>query len=130
MVVLPHRDVSVWGETSRPIEIIVEHCVSEVKAADVLVAIAAESFGAHVEIGVALGVGLPVLLITSTSVPQSFFAGGLCESALVTKVAVSDLDLRGPLSDEAVRSIANSVLTIMSKMTAPKDASVERARAG
>jgi hypothetical protein len=87
-VFLPHRDVSMWGHRQISPPMVVEECIEAVLKSDLVVALLAESFGTHVEVGAALGRGIPTIVINSCDARQSYFGGGIAASELVTEIVI------------------------------------------
>jgi hypothetical protein len=82
-VFLPHRDINGWGQRTQSAADIARKCIEEVAKADYFVGIIAESFGSHLELGVALGMGKPSVVLVPTRVPLSFFGTGVASSGRV-----------------------------------------------
>lgn len=76
-VMLPHRDINRWGKRSLPTSEVARRCLTEVAEADCFIGLIAESFGSHAELGYALGLGKPSLILISSSDPTSFFGRGM-----------------------------------------------------
>lgn len=111
-VFLPHRDVSAWGDREIGPGVVADECLQAVMASDVVVALMAESFGTHVEVGAALGCGVPTVVVRSTSSTESFFASGVASSSWVGELVVSALDeLPGAVRSEAFRKALDNATT-------------------
>lgn len=90
-VFLPHREVSQWGSREvTPGEVAVE-CLAGVASSDAVLAILGESFGTHVEVGMALGLGIPTVVVRSKQRNESYFGSGVADSGLVAPLTLSDL---------------------------------------
>ena len=76
-VLLPHRDINRWGKRSLPGSEIARRCLAAVADADCFIGFIAESFGSHAELGYALGLGKPSLLLLSAGDTTSFFGEGV-----------------------------------------------------
>jgi hypothetical protein len=87
-VFLPHRDVSEWGARRITPGDVVRECLSAVKESDVVVALLEESFGTHVEVGVALGMGIPVVVVRCQDQAQSYFGGGIGPASLAGELVI------------------------------------------
>lgn len=74
---LPHRDISKWGKRRITPEHLTELCSAYVRDADILIAIPGLSQGSHYELGLAIGISKPVIVIQCDEVPSSFVASGL-----------------------------------------------------
>src|SRR5207253_5741573 len=61
--VLPHRDVNEWGDRVVMPEDAANECTKHVFGSDVLVTFPGTSLGAHYEMGIAIGYGIPVILL-------------------------------------------------------------------
>ena len=93
-VLLPHRDINRWGSRMLPAGEIATQCLHAVAAADYFVGLIAESFGSHAELGYALGLGKPSLVLVSEANPTSFFGTGLAamdEVAILRATSIPDL---------------------------------------
>ena len=90
-VFLPHRDVSWWGEREVSPGVVARECLEAVVASDVVVAVMGESFGTHVEVGVALARGIPVVAVRCNTAAESFFALAVAESPWVGVLSVPTL---------------------------------------
>lgn len=90
-VFLPHREVSQWGSREiTPGEVAAE-CLSAVASSDAVLAILGESFGTHVEVGMALGLGIPTVVVRSKQKTESYFGAGVADSGFVAPLVLSDL---------------------------------------
>ncbi|MDB5438334.1 MAG: deoxynucleoside kinase [Caulobacteraceae bacterium] len=76
-VLLPHRDINRWGKRSLPGSEVARRCLAAVADADCFVGLIAESFGSHAELGYALGLGKPSLILVSSGDATSFFGQGM-----------------------------------------------------
>lgn len=98
-VMLPHRDINRWGNRALPASEIASRCLASVETADVFIGLVAQSFGCHTELGYALGLRKPVLILSTSTLPTSFFGAGVA-----TMPAVSTLEARSfPQLVEALR---------------------------
>lgn len=84
-VLLPHRDINRWGKRSLPSSEVARRCLAGVAEADCFIGLIGESFGSHAELGYALGLGKPSLVLLSAREPASFFGEGM---AALTGVAM------------------------------------------
>lgn len=91
-VFLPHRDVSEWGERDITPGDVARECLEAVMASDAVVAFMGESFGTHVEVGAAVGAGIPTVVVRSGTSTESFFASGVASSSFVGELVVDALD--------------------------------------
>lgn len=90
-VFLPHRRVSYWGSREiTPGEVAAE-CLAAVASSDAVLAILGESFGTHVEVGMALGLGIPTVVVRSKQRTESYFGSGVADSGFVAPLMLSDL---------------------------------------
>ncbi len=90
-VFLPHREVSRWGSREiTPGEVAAE-CLSGVALSDAVLAILGESFGTHVEVGMALGLGIPTVVVRAKQKAESYFGAGVVDSGFVAPLVLSDL---------------------------------------
>ena len=90
-MLLPHRDINGWGKRAYPASEIAAKCLDAVAASDFVVALLAESFGSHLELGVALGLNKPSLILAVDKIPQSFFGKGLVESGRVRAIRAKSI---------------------------------------
>ena len=74
---LPHRDVNKWGDRTLTPSQGAAECTKHVFESDVLIALPQLSLGAHYEVGIAIGYGLPVIILMSSSGDTSFIMQGL-----------------------------------------------------
>ena len=88
---VPHRDISRWGARELSAGQVAKECVEAVMKSQLLVAYLGASFGTHVEVGVALARGIPIVAISSEESDQSFFGGGIMESRMVARVSVRQI---------------------------------------
>jgi deoxyadenosine/deoxycytidine kinase len=107
---IPHRDINGWGENELTAEQVAEACTSHVFASDIMVAFPATSFGTHYEIGLAIGYGIPTLLLLPNEETTSFIMEGLVTYDSVQVVNYgSKLDLaeslRLKISDLVAKSL-------------------------
>jgi nucleoside 2-deoxyribosyltransferase len=87
-VFLPHRDVSAWGARRITAADVVRECLSAVRKSSLVIALLEESFGTHVEVGVALGMGIPVVAVRCQDQAQSYFGGGIGPSSLAGELVI------------------------------------------
>lgn len=74
--VLPHRDVNAWGTKTLKPEQAMRTCTDHVRACDMIVVLLGMSQGAHYELGIALGMGKPAVVLLPDDLPASFLANG------------------------------------------------------
>lgn len=106
-VFLPHRDVSQWGARCIAPGDVVRECLAAVAESDLVIALLEESFGTHVEVGVALGKGIPVVIVRCQDETQSYFGGGIGPSSLAGELVIPTMRsladyLHGTAFDEAL----------------------------
>ena len=75
-VMLPHRDINNWGKTYYPTEFITPRITEGVANASAIVAIPGNSLGVHMELGIAIAKGIPVVVFDTKDFPGSFFVKG------------------------------------------------------
>lgn len=98
-VFLPHRDINRWGDRVLSPKRAASECTRHVFSADVLIALPQLSLGAHYEIGVAIGYGLPVLVLIQGDEPTGFLTPGLSSVGDTTVVPFDGIEgLRARLS--------------------------------
>ena len=88
-VLLPHRDINRWGSRALAPSEVASRCLAAVAASDCFIGLIAESFGSHAEMGYALGLGKPVLVLSSESDATSFFGSGIAAMPKVAVIAAS-----------------------------------------
>lgn len=74
---LPHRDLNRWGNRSLAPQDVADACVQLVRACDGFLGVLGQSFGAHVEVGVALALGKPTVLVEVDELNRTFLGHGL-----------------------------------------------------
>lgn len=74
---IPHRDVNKWGHKTVLPGDVFESCKLAVQHADLVVAVLGYSPGAHFEVGLAQGLGKPVISIQCSEIPTSYLAKGM-----------------------------------------------------
>jgi deoxyadenosine/deoxycytidine kinase len=89
--ILPHRDISGWGNRTLRPGAVARECLQAVRRASLVVAFLSTSFGAHVEVAAALAWGIPVILIWDDGVTESFFARELRQARLCGQLRISDV---------------------------------------
>ena len=88
---LPHRDINRWGDRQLTPEQGASECTRRVFDSDVLVALPQTSLGTHYEVGLALGYGLPVIVLVPDADATSFIMQGLGSLPTVLVVTFSSL---------------------------------------
>ena len=73
-VLLPHRDINRWGSRTLPASQIASRCLAAIEGADAYIGLVGHSFGSHAELGYALGMGKPCIILIAQSLPTSFLA--------------------------------------------------------
>jgi deoxyadenosine/deoxycytidine kinase len=111
---IPHRDVNLWGRKTVLPNDVYAHCMLAVQKADLVVAILGHSPGAHFEVGLAQGLGKPVLLIHCSEIPPSYLATGMSFAAKRTFIARCERvrDIPSVLTRPNVETFLKSVLTV------------------
>ncbi len=87
---IPHRDVNKWGHKTVLPGDVFGHCKLAVQQADLVVAVLGHSPGAHFEVGLAQGLGKPVLSIQCSEIPTSYLATGMAIAPRSSFVAVCE----------------------------------------
>lgn len=105
-VLLPHRDINRWGRRALPATEVADRCLDAIAACDYFVGLIGESFGSHVEMGMALGMDKPALLLVPDNVPISFFGAGVTGTGRVRVLKgrglseiIKKIRLQDPLHD-------------------------------
>ena len=75
-VLLPHEEINNWGKTSYPTEYITPKITDGVANATALIAIPGDSIGVHLELGIAIAKGIPIVIFDIKDFPSSFFVKG------------------------------------------------------
>lgn len=91
-VCLPHRDINKWGSRSMTGKQVAEECIDQVLDSDIVVALLGKSYGAHVEVGSAIGYGIPIVVITLDETGNSFFGEGLSKSKFVEHLTFNNME--------------------------------------
>lgn len=76
-VLLPHRDVNLWGRKQLTPDEALKECTHHVSTSDLFVGLLGNSCGAHYEFGIALASGKPCIVIEAEEVSSSFLASGV-----------------------------------------------------
>lgn len=90
-VFLPHREVSRWGSRDIAPAGVAMECLTAVASSDAVIAILGESFGTHVEVGMALGCGIPTVIVRSSGCNESYFGLGVAASNLVSALVLTEV---------------------------------------
>lgn len=91
-VFLPHRDVSRWGARNVAPADVASESLAAVATSHVMIAILGESFGTHVEVGTALGLGIPTIIVRLAGGSESYFGSGVAESELVSTIVLPSVE--------------------------------------
>ena len=75
-ILLPHRDINNWGSTPYDSHYLTPRIIKAVEHATALVAIPGSSIGVHLEIGVAIAKGIPIVIFDTQDLSSSFFVEG------------------------------------------------------
>ncbi|MFC4858683.1 nucleoside 2-deoxyribosyltransferase [Actinophytocola glycyrrhizae] len=116
-VFLPHRDVSAWGARRITAGDVVRECLSAVKESNLVIALLEESFGTHVEVGMALGMGIPVVTVRCQDQAQSYFGGGIGPASLAGELVVPTIHrfaevMSGAAFDRAVAAARDGAASL------------------
>jgi hypothetical protein len=79
-VIIPHRDINGWGQRKLIPSELADKCLSAVRNADYFVGLLENSFGSHVEMGVAIGAGVPIVLLRTDDGQLSFFGDAVAQT--------------------------------------------------
>ncbi len=90
-VILPHRDINKWGLNNLSHKDVAERCIDAVRSADAFVGLIGNSYGAHVELGVAIGAGLPSLIVLTDDADISFFGKAVSQCKYVQHIKMGSL---------------------------------------
>jgi hypothetical protein len=96
---------------------VVRECLSAVKESALVIALLEESFGTHVEVGVALGMGIPVVTVRCQDQAQSYFGGGIGPSSLAGELVIPTVRkladvLHGTAFDQAVAAARDGAASL------------------
>jgi deoxyadenosine/deoxycytidine kinase len=86
--IIPHRDVNRWGNRSLEPAAAAEQCTNHVLGCDGTIAILGTSHGAHYEIGLAMGLGRPCLLVDCPAMGASFIGSGLMDLKMANVLTI------------------------------------------
>jgi hypothetical protein len=86
---LPHRDVNRWGAKELSPSDIAHACVELVKGCDLFFGILGISHGAHLEAGIAIGLGKPSIVVSVGTEEESFVGQALMQSRYVVGIRVA-----------------------------------------
>jgi deoxyadenosine/deoxycytidine kinase len=75
--IIPHREVNRWGHRSLEPSAAAEQCTNHVLGCDGTIALLGTSHGAHYEVGLAMGLGRPCILVECEAMGASFIGSGL-----------------------------------------------------
>lgn len=90
-VFLPHKDINNWGKTLYTSKQITPKIIESVQNASALIAIPGSSIGVHLELGVAIEKGIPIIIFETEDFINSFFIDGLSELYNVKVIKVKRL---------------------------------------
>ncbi len=118
--VLPHRDVNEWGMRSLTPAEVGADCERLVAECDLFLGILGVSYGSHVELGMAIGLGKPCVVIAFRNEEQTFIARAIRDSELAVGVELDGLDdvpdwIRSSRFGEALDQAARLALTLRSR---------------
>jgi hypothetical protein len=106
-VFLPHRDVSRWGHRDVAPAQLARECLDAVLGSDCIIAVMARSFGTHVEVGIALGKGIPAVIIEADDESISFFGQAVAGCDMVNSLRLRNLC---DLPDTVARGALDNVI--------------------
>lgn len=106
-VILPHRDLNAWGETSLTPREVAQACLDCIRVCDGFVGLLGQSFGAHVEAGMAIALGKTSILVEVAELGETFMGRGLMQRDGAVELRVEKLaDVPGALiSTNAIDSV-------------------------
>ncbi len=76
-VILPHRDINDWGRKVLTAQEVFKSCTNAVESSDLFIGILGTSHGSHYELGIAVGLNRPSIIIAPKEMEQSFIAQGI-----------------------------------------------------
>jgi deoxyadenosine/deoxycytidine kinase len=90
-VLLPHRDINRWGSRALPASQIASRCLTAIESADAYIGLIGNSFGSHTELGYALGMRKPCIILLTDSLPTTFFGLGMATMGSVPTIKAQSL---------------------------------------
>jgi deoxyadenosine/deoxycytidine kinase len=73
---LPHRQINRWGKRRVPPDEVAALCSDYVRECDIFIGIPGLSNGTHYELGLAIGLGKPTIIIHCEEIPRSYLSDG------------------------------------------------------
>lgn len=103
---LPHRDLNGWGRKVVSPEEVARVCSQKVVDSDIFICILGNSPGAHYELGLALGMRKPTIIVTVDTVGESYLGSGITsEPDELLKIRIKDMsDLPAIAGNDHFRS--------------------------
>lgn len=83
---LPHRDVSKWGNKYVSPNEVFEACTQHVTNCSLFIGIVGESNGSHYELGLAYALKKPVIIIKCAEIDNSYISEGITENLNTIKI--------------------------------------------
>lgn len=112
---IPHRDINKWGTLTLSPSQVTSRCSKYVDETDLLIGILSTSHGSHYELGLAQGLGKPVLIIRCKELPESFIAEGMVSDS--DRLLVVEVE---KLSDVVPAITSNEVLRFLNRFVPVK----------
>lgn len=91
-VFLPHREVSRWGARDVAPADVATECLAAVASSDAVMGILGRSFGTHIEVGMAIGLGIPTVVVRFDGSSESYFGSGVAQSDLVSALVLAEVE--------------------------------------
>lgn len=91
-VFLPHREVSRWGARDVAPANVATECLAAVASSDAVMGILGQSFGTHIEVGMAIGLGIPTVVVRFDGSSESYFGSGVAQSDLVSALVLAEVE--------------------------------------
>jgi deoxyadenosine/deoxycytidine kinase len=115
---IPHRDINKWGRKALKPNQVVSMCSKYIDETDLLIGILSTSHGSHYEVGLALGMGKPVIIIRCKELPESFIAEGIESDSdkLLVVQAEKISDITSAISSDRVLRFLNRFLPIKTEV--------------
>lgn len=107
--ILPHRDINEWGKKEIPSTEVLKNLISSLDKSNLIVAIPSDSFGVHMELGIALSRNLPMIIFEVEELKNSFFVNSFksIENCLFIKVNKLSQVAKKLASNEVIEFIKN-----------------------
>lgn len=86
---IPHRDTNEWGKRHMTEEQVARECTERTSSVDLFIGILSTSAGSHYELGLARGLGKPIVLVHCTALSSTFVGHGLTHGSWTDTLCLS-----------------------------------------